>query len=96
MPSPRRLAIVGYRGNQYVVWIGETPRAIIPFSGPPCYVFDASARLTEWTRDTGDDHGLDHFYRPALMAPKMALDQVLAVTAASYEERGKGSIRESE
>jgi len=79
MPPPSRLALADAEGGRYVVWIGDWPQAFV--SGPPCYVFDSSGRLVDWSVDTGDDHHLIYFCHLAGYNREISLDDALAFTA---------------
>jgi len=73
MPQPSHLAVVNNQGNEWLVWLGPTPRFIIR-SGPPCYLFDRSGRLTEWCRETGEGWKHDEIAQAAYRQPTMTIE----------------------
>jgi hypothetical protein len=72
MPAPQKLARVSRFDPVQYVWLGPLSASWNLFSvpsGPPCYVFDGSGRLVDWSRDVGDDHHLDRYVQAARNAP---------------------------
>jgi hypothetical protein len=55
--TPRKIEIIEMANQKFVFVTGAwTPLYLVTIpSGPPCYVFDSSGRLVDWTGDVGDD-----------------------------------------
>ena len=80
MPAPQKLVrLSGFHPVRFV-WIGPARGSWNVFdvpSGPPCYVFDGSGRLVDWSHDVGDDHHLDRYVQAARNAPSITVQQAM-------------------
>jgi hypothetical protein len=88
IPSPQRLARVADSRGSRIVWIGVVPRFTIR-SGPPCYIFDDSCVLTDWTNEVGEGWRYDYLYHQAFQEPPLSIEEALAICAKWHPRRGK-------
>ncbi|MBS0207958.1 MAG: hypothetical protein JSS27_03295 [Planctomycetes bacterium] len=77
MPPPRKLARVANAGVEYIVWIGKPANSLTLPSGPPCYLFDKTGELSDWSPDIGDDHHLDSYVLSARAAPDVSIEDII-------------------
>ena len=81
--QPCHLAIVSRNDAEYIVWIGQMPKTLMPMSGLPCYVFDRAGQLIDYSLDTGDDHHVAEFVDAAWDQPSITLDSAFRFLATN-------------
>ena len=74
VPPPQRIVKLRDGDTPFIVCFGSVPPWTIR-SGPPCYLFDESCRLVDWTPQTEEGWRFDPLCRRAWNEPAISIEQ---------------------
>lgn len=88
VPPPQRIVKLRDGDIPIIVCIGTVPPWTIR-SGPPCYLFDESCRLVDWTPQTGERWRFDPLCRRAWNEPAISIEQARGLCPKPVAETAK-------
>lgn len=82
-PPPKRLVTLNIGDSNIFVWVGEGSKWLFS-SGPPCYIFDSSGRMTDWDWETGSGQNTSALAQAAMNAPAITVAEAQAIINNTY------------